>query len=112
MSSTDAPKSGGIKKRKAGAAKMNWATYLYKIKKQVHPDVGMASDAMFVLNGIIEDYKERLINESYKSAEAAAGGTVKAKHARTAASLLLDGQILKHTISEGEKAWSKYATAA
>jgi hypothetical protein len=67
---------------------------------------------MYVLNGIIEDYKERLINESYKSAEAAAGGTVKAKHARTAAALLLDGQILKHTMTEGEKAWAKYAAVA
>jgi hypothetical protein len=103
----------GIKKKKrSGGPKMNWATYLYKIKNQVHPSVGMASDAMFVINGIVEDYKERLIKESFKSAADAQGGTVKAKHARTAAALLLDGNLLKYTNVEGEKAWAKYQAVA
>lgn len=100
--------AGISKKKRSKTPKMNWATYLYKIKNQVHPNVGMASDAMFVINGIVEDYKERLIKESFKSAADAQGGTVKSKHARAAAALLLDGELLKHTNSEGEKAWVKY----
>ena len=108
-----APKSSGIKKKsRSKTPKMNWATYLHKIKNQVHPNVGMASDAMFVINGIVEDYKDRLIKESFKSAEAVNGGTVKAKHCRTAAALILDGDLLKYTNSEGEKAWTKYQECA
>ena len=61
-------KDGKKGKKKSGHAKMNWATYLYKIKGQVHPNLGMASDAMFVINGIVEDYKERMIKEAFKSA--------------------------------------------
>jgi histone H2B len=112
VANAGAPKLGGIKKKRtAGATKMNWATYLYKIKKQVHPDVGMASDAMYTLNSIIEDYKERMIKESFKSAEDTGSSTVKAKHARAAAALMLDGDILKYTNTEGEKACTKFAHA-
>ena len=106
------PPTKTIKKKKNNPNKMNWATYLSKIKHQVHPKLGISTDAMFIVNGIIEDYKERLIKESFKSAEDAGGGTVKAKHARVAASLLLDGSLLKQTMAEGEKAWAKYATVA
>ena len=108
----NAPPGKTIKKKKNNPNKMNWATYLSKIHKQVHPNLGMSHDAMFVVNGIIEDYKERLIKESFKSAEDAGGGTVKAKHARVAATLLLDGSLLKQTMSEGEQAGAKYATVA
>ena len=106
-------KSGGIKKKRTnGATKMNWATYLNKVKSQVHPSVGMASDAMFVVNGIVEEFKERMIREAFKSAEDAKGGTVKSKHARIAANLLLEGDLLKFTMVEGEKAWAKYQAVA
>lgn len=108
---TAATAGQGVAKKKikrGGPPRMNWATYLHKIKGQVHPDLGMASDAMFVLNGIIEDYKERMILESYKSAESLKGGTIKSKHARMAAALLLDGQLLKQTVAEGEKRLAKY----
>jgi len=101
-------KSGKKKIKRGGPPRMNWATYLHKIKGQKHPELGMASDAMYVLNGIVEDYKERMILESYKSAESLKGGTIKSKHARMAAALLLDGQLLKHTVAEGEKTLAKY----
>lgn len=99
------------KKNKKGGIKMNWATYLHKIKNQVHPELGMASDAMFVVNGIVEDYKERLINASFAQATDFKSGTLKAKHGRCAAVLILEGTILKHTLTEGERACVNYAGA-
>jgi histone H2B len=107
-------KSAGIKKKgkRGGVPKMHWATYLHKVKGQVHPDLGMASDAMFVVNGIVEDFKERLINESFAQALIVKSGTLKAKHGRSAASILLDGGLLKHTMAEGHKACEKYAINA
>lgn len=107
-------KSAGIKKKgkRGGAPKMNWATYLHKVKAQIHPDLGMASDAMFVVNGMVEDFKERLINESFAQALNVKSGTLKAKHGRSAASIMLDGEILKHTMAEGHRACEKYALVA
>jgi len=99
----------GIKKKtRSSTPKMNWATNLYRIKKSVNSDVGIASDAMFVLNAIVEEYKDRMIKESFKIAETLNEGTVKSKHARMAAELKLNGDLLKHTKTEGEKAWAKY----
>ena len=106
MSTAVAP-APAIKKKSRGT-KMPWATYLYKIKSNTTPHLGINADAMFVLNGIVEHYKDKMIHESFRSAEEDGKGTVKAKHSRTAAALLLDGQVLKRTIAESEKAWAKY----
>ena len=109
--SEGANKSIDKKGSRSKSVKMNWATYLHKVKQQVHPNLGMASDAMIVLNALVEDYKDRMIKASINCAADNKSGTVKAKHTRTAAALLLDGQLLKHTNSEGEKAWVKYVAA-
>ena len=103
------PKKRGTRSK---TPRMAWASSLYKIKSQILPGVGMASDAMYVLNSIVDHYKSRLITESFNSAEQMGSGTVKAKHARTAAALLLTGKLLKHTNREGEKAFLKYASVA
>jgi histone H2B len=105
-------KSSKKGKRTPGATRMNWAGYLHKLQKQRHPDLSMASDAMFTLNGMVEDFKERMIKASYNNADDLGSGTVKSKHCRAAAAMILDGQLLKYTNTEGEKAWHKYAGAA
>ena len=106
----------GIQKKKAvrnkGTAKMQWATYLQRVKQQAVPELGIASDAMFVYNGLVDHFVTKLIDTSYKVALDHASGTLKSKHARSAAALILHGKLLKYTNAAGEKAWAQYQEVA
>nr|XP_014265302.2 histone H2B 1/2-like [Maylandia zebra] len=44
---------GGKKKRKT--RKESYAVYVYKVLKQVHPDTGISSKAMSIMNSFVND---------------------------------------------------------
>uniref|UniRef100_A0A8C1E6Q2 Core Histone H2A/H2B/H3 domain-containing protein n=1 Tax=Cyprinus carpio carpio TaxID=630221 RepID=A0A8C1E6Q2_CYPCA len=65
-----APKKGvtksagkGGKKRKT-SRKESYAIYEYKVLKQVHPDTGISSKAMGIINSFVNDILERISGES------------------------------------------------
>jgi histone H2B len=41
-----------------------WALYVYKVLKQVHPEVGVSRRAMNVMNSFMDDAFDRLCNEA------------------------------------------------
>merc|ERR1711926_44695 len=89
------PKTSGKAAKKAGKAakaiskgdkkkkpkrKESYAIYIYKVLKQVHPDTGVSSKAMSIMNS---------------------------REIQTAVRLLLPGELAKHAVSEGTKAVTK-----
>jgi len=48
-------KRAGHKKRR----KESYAMYIYKVLKQVHPDTGVSSKAMSIMNSFVNDIFER-----------------------------------------------------
>ena len=60
-------KSDGIKKRHK-KRKESYAIYIYKVLKQVHPDTGISSKAMSIMNSFVNDIFDRIANESAKLA--------------------------------------------
>ena len=55
------------KKRKT-KRKESYAIYIYKVLKQVHPDTGVSSKAMSIMNSFVNDLFERIAAEASKLA--------------------------------------------
>jgi len=104
-----APK--GDKKKKKGKRKESYAIYIYKVLKQVHPDTGVSSKAMSIMNSFVNDLFERIAAEASKLAHYNKRSTITSREIQTAVRLLLPGELAKHAVSEGTKAVTKYTSS-
>ena len=95
------------KKRKR---KESYAIYIYKVLKQVHPDTGISSKAMTIMNSFVNDIFERIAAESSRLAHYNKRSTITSREIQTAVRLLLPGELAKHAVSEGTKAVTKYTS--
>uniref|UniRef100_A0A6Q2YES5 Histone H2B n=1 Tax=Esox lucius TaxID=8010 RepID=A0A6Q2YES5_ESOLU len=99
---------GGKKRRKS--RKESYAIYVYKVLKQVHPDTGISSKAMGIMNSFVNDIFERIAGESSRLAHYNKRSTITSREIQTAVRLLLPGELAKHAVSEGTKAVTKYTS--
>ncbi|XP_001608107.1 histone H2B-like [Nasonia vitripennis] len=106
ISSKDDKKMKKKKKRKE-----SYATYIYKVLKQVHPDTGVSSKAMSVMNSFVNDIFERIAAEASRLVQYNKRSTITSREIQTAIRLLLPGELAKHAVSEGTKAVTKYTSA-
>merc|ERR1711920_1020681 len=112
-----APKEGsGAKRgRKPGKStkkrKESYAIYIYKVLKQVHPDTGVSSKAMSIMNSFVNDLFERIAAEASRLAHYNKRSTITSREIQTAVRLLLPGELAKHAVSEGTKAVTKYTSS-
>ena len=58
--------ASGTKKKKAKVE--TYKIYIYKVLKQVHPDTGVSSKAMSIMNSFVNDLFERIAAEASKLA--------------------------------------------
>ena len=101
---------GGKKKRKK-ARKESYSIYIYKVLKQVHPDTGISSKAMSIMNSFVNDIFERIATEASKLAHYNKKQTISSREIQTAVRLHLPGELSKHAVSEGTKAVTKYTSS-
>lgn len=99
----------GDKKRKH-KRKESYSVYIYKVLKQVHPDTGISSKAMSIMNSFVNDVFERIANEASRLAKYNKKSTISSREIQTAVRLLLPGELAKHAVSEGTKAVTKYTS--
>jgi len=85
--------------------------YIYKVLKQVHPDTGISSKAMSIMNSFVGDIFERIGNESAKLAHHNGKRTISSREIQTSVRLILPGELAKHAVSEGTKAVTKYTSS-
>ncbi|KAM7378572.1 hypothetical protein PAMA_013463 [Pampus argenteus] len=100
---------GGKKRRKT--RKESYAIYVYKVLKQVHPDTGISSKAMGIMNSFVSDIFERIAGEASRLAHYNKRSTITSREIQTAVRLLLPGELAKHAVSEGTKAVTKYTSS-
>ncbi|KAK9736246.1 Core histone H2A/H2B/H3/H4 [Popillia japonica] len=125
------PKTSGKAAKKAGKAqksitkgdkkkkrrrKESYAIYIYKVLKQVHPDTvhpdtGISSKAMSIMNSFVNDIFERIAAEASRLAHYNKRSTITSREIQTAVRLLLPGELAKHAVSEGTKAVTKYTSS-
>ena len=86
----------------------SYATYIYKVLKQVHPDRGISQKGMAVMNSFVSDIFERIVTEAGHLARVNHKSTVGTREIQTAVRLILPGELAKHAISEGTKAVTKF----
>ncbi|KNC79374.1 histone H2B type 1-A [Sphaeroforma arctica JP610] len=98
---------GGKRKKKRTES---YAIYIYKVLKQVHPDTGISSKAMSIMNSFVIDVFERVAGEASKLAKYNKKSTISSREIQTAVRLLLPGELAKHAVSEGTKAVTKYTS--
>lgn len=125
-STTMPPKTSGKAAKKAGKAQKNisksdkkkkrkrkesYAIYIYKVLKQVHPDTGISSKAMSIMNSFVNDIFERIAAEASRLAHYNKRSTITSREIQTAVRLLLPGELAKHAVSEGTKAVTKYTSS-
>ncbi|XP_019651116.1 late histone H2B.L4 [Ailuropoda melanoleuca] len=103
--------SGDKKSRKRSRRKETYSMYIYKVLKQVHPDIGISSKAMSIMNSFVNDVFERLAGEAARLAQYSGRTTLTSREVQTAVRLLLPGELAKHAVSEGTKAVTKYTSS-
>ncbi|KAM5142160.1 histone H2A type 1-like [Mantella aurantiaca] len=106
---TKSTKKDGKKRRKT--RKESYAIYVYKVLKQVHPDTGISSKAMSIMNSFVNDIFERIAGEASRLAHYNKRRTITSREIQTSVRLLLPGELAKHAVSEGTKAVTKYTSA-
>ncbi|NXW94296.1 H2B protein, partial [Alopecoenas beccarii] len=97
--------------RKKPKRKETYSLYIYKVLKQVHPDIGISSKAMSIMNSFINDIFERLALEASQLAQYGQRSTITSREVQTAVRLLLPGELAKHAVSEGTKAVTKFTSS-
>ncbi|XP_072345720.1 histone H2B 7-like [Scyliorhinus torazame] len=103
------PVKGNKKRRRA--RKESYSIYINKVMKQVHPDTGISSKAMSIMNSFVNDIFERIAGEASRLAHYNKRSTISSREVQTAMRLQLPGELAKHAVSEGTKAVTKYTSS-
>jgi len=102
---------GDKKKKRATKRTESYASYIYKVLKQVHPEIGVSKKGMAVMNSFINDIFERIASEASKLARYNGRSTLTSREIQTGVRLVLPGELAKHAVSEGTKAVTKYTSS-
>ena len=108
-----APKEGGKKGGKGKKAKgtESYKLYIFKVLKQVHPDTGISSKSMAILNSFIVDQFEKIAAAAAQLSRVNKKPTLTSREIQTAVRLVRPGELAKHAVSEGTKAVTKCTSA-
>ena len=106
-----ASKKGAKKTVRRKKGKQSYGSYIYKVMKQVHPDVGITAKSMSIMNSFVNDIFERLAGQASRLAQQNKKSTIGSREIQTAVRLLLPGELAKHAVSEGTKAVTKYTSS-
>jgi histone H2B len=101
----------GDRKKRSKVRKETYSSYIYKVLKQTHPDTGISTRAMSIMNSFVNDIFERVATEASKLAAYNKKSTIASREIQTAVRLILPGELAKHAASEGTRAVTKYTSA-
>ena len=99
------------RKKKVRKSMEVYKLYIFKVLKQVHPNMGISSQAMSIMNSFINDLFEKLMAEAAKLARYNKKSTITSREIQTSVCLILPGELAKHAVSEGTKAVTKFTSS-
>ncbi|KAL6573465.1 Histone H2B [Orobanche hederae] len=103
--------AGDKKKKRVKKSVETYKIYIFKVLKQVHPDIGISSKAMGIMNSFINDIFEKMAQEASRLARYNKKPTITSREIQTAVRLVLPGELAKHAVSEGTKAVTKFTSS-
>lgn len=95
----------GRRKRELNA---RFSTYIFRVLKQVHPDLGITGKAMKVMNDFMIDTFNRLTSEAAALVKHSKKVTLTSTEVQTATRLVLPGELSKHAVNEATKAIANF----
>merc|ERR1712232_1054565 len=95
-------------KKKKKKSRPSYASYIFKVLKQVHPKLRISKMAMAVMESCVEDTFERIATEANKLCRLSKKDTLTSREIQSATRLVLPGELAKHAVGEGSKACLKY----
>ncbi len=84
------------KKKRETKRKYTFESYIYKVLKQVHPDAGISSKSMSIMDSFVNDVFERLASEASRLIHYNKRQTMSSREIQTSVRLLLPGEFVKH----------------
>ncbi|RWR89778.1 putative histone H2B.1 [Cinnamomum micranthum f. kanehirae] len=109
------PKEGrSDKKKKKKRVKKGTETYkiyIFKVLKQVDPDIEISSKAMGIMNSFINDIFKKLVQEASRFACCNKKPAITSREIQTSVRLVLPGELAKHPVSKGTKAVTKFTSS-
>ena len=109
----DSNKEGEQEKKKKRynprKATASYASYIYKVLKQIHPDVGMTMKAMLTMQSIVLDVFSKLSSKALEIARYNKRSTVIHRDIEGAVKLLYPGQLATHCVGEIKGALKKWS---
>merc|ERR1739845_274607 len=105
-----APITKNIKKSRKKSKSETYKSYIYKVLKQVHRDIGISSKAMSIMNSFINDMFDQIATEASRISLYSKKPTLTSREIKTAVQLVLPGELSKHAASEGSNAIHKYTS--
>eukprot|EP01095_Lingulamoeba_sp_RSL-Kostka_P018095 TRINITY_DN976_c0_g2_i1.p1 TRINITY_DN976_c0_g2~~TRINITY_DN976_c0_g2_i1.p1 ORF type:complete len:262 (-),score=73.24 TRINITY_DN976_c0_g2_i1:213-962(-) len=96
-------------RRRRRNKEVSFSTYIYKVLKQVHPNIGISKLGMNVMNDFVKHTMAIIIDEAVNLLEITKKVTLSSREIQTAVRLILPGELAKHAVSEGTKAVTKYS---
>merc|ERR1711972_392848 len=85
--------------------------YIYKVLKNIHPDIGISKKAMGVMNSFVSDLFDRIALEASKLARYHGKQTLSSNDVQSAVKLILPGDLAEHAIAEGTRALNKFGSS-
>ncbi|XP_046653331.1 uncharacterized protein LOC124343977 [Daphnia pulicaria] len=98
-------------KRRRSQQPVRFSNYVFKVLKQVHPQLSMTNKAMKVMDDFMHDIYSRLVSEAAGLVKLTKRSTLSASEFQTATRLILPGELAKHAISEASKAVASFLTS-
>lgn len=101
-------KSGPTKKKPRKPKTNLYYRFIFRVLKQVHPDIRISKHAMSIMDSLVKDIFDKVAAEAGRLAHYNKKKTMSTREVQTSVRLLLPGELAKHAVSEGTKAVAKY----
>ncbi len=99
-------KREGATKRKKDFTSFN--TYIEKVLKQVHPELGIRGEAMVEMDNFVKALIHKIMDVVNLLTAQSHRQTVSSREVQTAVRMVLPGELARHGVAEGTKAVTKY----
>ena len=106
--STASKPTSMVKRRRAPES---FKSYIFKVLKQVHPQMRISKKGIVIMNNFVVDTFEKVATEASKLCRMNKGMTMSSRDVQSAVRLVLPGELSKHAVSEGTKAMTKFSQA-
>jgi len=88
----------------------SYATYLYRVLKSVHPDIGISKKSMQIMDAFVVDMFERIMESAATLARYNSRHTLTTREIQHAVRLVLPGSLASHAIQQGQQSYLKFTT--